>query len=132
VGFAFQFTLMLLVIWWAGTLGRTERRKDNPLGIAVVFATVPGLLPTAWMGYYVALMVPYMALVGLDLSRLNFRPACSQMALIAVAVSFLLSVSSRLARPALFYGAPYFGSLIIVLAIVWIVTQNRESELSAE
>ena len=132
LGFAFQFTLMLLVIWWAGTLGRTERRKDNPLGIAVVFATVPGLLPTAWMGYYVALMVPYMALVGLDLLRLNFRPACSQMALIAVAVSFVLSVSSRLARTALFYGAPYFGSLIIVLAIVWIVTQNRESRLCAE
>jgi Glycosyltransferase family 87 len=132
LGFAFQFTLMLLVIWWAGTLGRTERRKDNPLGIAVVFATVPGLLPTAWMGYYVALMVPYMALVGLDLSRRNFRPACSQMALIAVAVSFLLSVSSRLARTALFYGAPYFGSLIIVLAIVWIVTQNKESRLCAE
>jgi hypothetical protein len=47
LGSAFEFTLMLLVIGWAGTLERTERRNDNPLGIAVVFATVPGLLPTA-------------------------------------------------------------------------------------
>jgi len=125
LGSAFQFTLMLLMIWWAGTLERTERRDNNPLGIAVVFATVPGLLPTAWMGYYIALMVPYMALVGLDLSRPNLRPACSQMALIAVAVSFALSVGSRFARTALFYGAPYFGSLVILSAIVWIVTQSR-------
>jgi hypothetical protein len=132
LGFAFQFSLMLLVIGWVGTLERTERRNDNPLGIAVVFACVPGLLPTAWMGYYVALMVPYMALVGLDLSRLRLRPACSQIAVIAVAVSFVLSVGSRFAKTALFYGAPYFGSLVILSAIVWIVTQNAESRLRAE
>jgi Glycosyltransferase family 87 len=128
LGSAFQFTLMLLVIRWAATLERTERRNDNPLGIAVVFATVPGLLPTAWMGYYAALMVPYMALVGLDLSRPNLRPACSQMALIAVAASFVLSVSSRFARTVLFYGAPYFGSLVILSAIIWIVTQTQKAE----
>ena len=128
LGSAFQFTLMLLVIWWAGTLERTEHRDDNPLGIAVVFATIPGLLPTAWMGYYAALMVPYMALVGLDLWRPNLPPACSQMALIAVAVSFVLSVGSRFARTALFYGAPYFGSLVILSAIVWIVTQTQKAD----
>jgi Glycosyltransferase family 87 len=128
LGSAFQFTLMLLVIRWAGTLERTEGRNDNPLGIAVVFATVPGLLPTAWMGYYAALMVPYMALVGLDLWRPNLRPACSQIALIAVTASFVLSVSSRFARTVLFYGAPYFGSLVILSAIIWIVTQTQKAE----
>jgi hypothetical protein len=128
LGSAFQFTLMLLVIRWAGTLERTEGRNDNPLGIAVVFATVPGLLPTAWMGYYAALMVPYMALVGLDLWRPNLRPACSQIALIAVAASFVLSVSSRFARTVLFYGAPYFGSLVILSAIIWIVTQTQKAD----
>jgi hypothetical protein len=80
------------------------------------------------MGYYAALMVPYMALVGLDLSRPNLRPACSQMALIAVAASFVLSVSSRFARTVLFYGAPYFGSLVILSAIIWIVTQTQKAE----
>ena len=47
-----------------GDAEATERRDNNPLGIAVVFATVPGLLPTAWMGHHIALMVPYMAWVG--------------------------------------------------------------------
>jgi hypothetical protein len=130
LGSAFQFTLTLIVIRWAGTLELTERRNDNPLGIAVVFATVPGLLPTAWMGYYSALIVPYMALVGLDLwrPRPNLRPGCSLMALIAVAVSLVLSVGSRFARTALIYGAPYFSSLVILSAIIWMVTQTQKAD----
>jgi Glycosyltransferase family 87 len=132
LGFAFQFGLMLLAIRWAGKLERTEQRSYHPLTMGVVFATVPGLLPTAWMGYNVALIVPYMALVGLDLSMPNLRPAGSQMALIALAVSFFLTVSSRFARAILFYGAPYFGSLVILSTIVWLVTQDTESRWYAE
>ena len=125
LGFAFQVALMLLVIRWAER-HRTESGGDDSLAIGVVFTVVPALLPIAWMGYYTALMVPYMALVAIALSRPRPHPACSRMALVAIAASFIVSMASQFSKSALFYGAPYLGSLIILSAIVWIAVQIQK------
>jgi hypothetical protein len=73
LGFAFQFALMLLVIRWAAR-HRSGSGSDDSLAIGLVFTVVPALLPIAWMGYYTALMVPYMALVAIALSRPKPHP----------------------------------------------------------
>jgi hypothetical protein len=125
LGFAFQFALMLLVIRWAAR-HRTGSGGDDLLAIGLVFSVAPALLPIAWIGYYTALMVPYMALVAVALSRPKPHPACSRMALVAISASFIVSMGSQFSKSALFYGAPYLGSLIILSAIVWIVVQNEK------
>jgi hypothetical protein len=124
IGFLYQFILMLLVIRWA-TLHRTQSGEDDLLAISAVFAMVPALLPTVWLGYYTALMVPYMGLLAIGLSTPIPGSLCSNVALVVIAISFILNVAGRFSNTAMFYGAPYVGSLVILSGIVVIRSEKE-------
>jgi hypothetical protein len=118
-GFIFQMTLMLLVAWWAARHAEGDP-GEHLLAIGAIFTLIPALIPTAWMGYYTALMVSYMALTAVASAKPLLATASAKIAAGGMAASFVVIVGSRFFERALFYGAPYAGSLITLAAIVWI------------
>jgi len=72
------------------------------------------------MGYYSALMVSYMALIAIACAKPLLESPRARIAAGGMAASFAVIVGSRFVASALFYGAPYVGSLITLAAIVWI------------
>jgi Glycosyltransferase family 87 len=118
-GFIFQMALMLLVAWWAARHADTHG-DGGLLATGAIFTLIPAIIPTAWMGYYSALMVSYMALIAIACAKPLLESPRARIAAGGMAASFAVIVGSRFVASALFYGAPYVGSLITLAAIVWI------------
>jgi hypothetical protein len=128
-GFALQMALMLLVVWWAARrAGATG--DDDPLAMGALFTLIPAFIPTAWMGYYTALMAPYMALTAIASAKPLMKSAGARIAAAGIAASFVVIVGSRFFEKALFYGAPYAGSLIALAAIVWVAEIRYRPDLT--
>ena len=123
-GFVFQLILSIRVVVW--TLLCDASGRDTRLSLGALFCTLAAFSPVSWLEYYMALVVPYMALTFIAWSDAEETPASAKIARLVLAGALILSVSTRLFEPLLYYGAEYFGSLAVLAAIV-ALTRTRPS-----
>lgn len=128
-GFVFQLILSVCVVVWI--LLRDASERDTRLSLAALFCTMAALSPVSWLEYYMALVVPYMALTFIAWSDAEETPASAKIARLVLAGALILNVSTRLFEPLLYYGAEYFGSLAVLAAIV-ALTRTRPSSPAKE
>lgn len=118
LGFAFQCALTVAVIVrialrWSDTTGRNAR-----LSLSALFCVAAAFSPVSWLEYYMVLEVPYMALVFIACSGEETDGRRARVAQFVLGGSLLLNLGTRLSETALYYGAAYFGSLIVLVTIL--------------
>jgi hypothetical protein len=118
LGFAFQCVLTLavivrIVLRWSGTTEQNAR-----LSLAALFCTVAAFSPVSWLEYYTVLEVPYMALAFIACSRGGADRSRARVAQFVLAGSLVVNLGTRLFEAALYYGAAYFGSLIVLVTVL--------------
>ena len=123
-GFLFQLILSISVVVWI--LLHDASRRDTRLSLAALFCTMAAFSPVSWLEYYMALVVPYMALTFIAWSDAEATPASAKIARLVLAGALILNISTRLFEPLLYYGAEYFGSLAVLAAIL-ALTRTRPS-----
>jgi hypothetical protein len=131
-GWLFQLLLVALVVAWCRIKQTASCEQERRLALAPVFCVIPGTLVISWLEYYIALMVPYMALTYIALSQPEQNKKRSFLAACVLCVVLVLNVSSRLFKPALFYGVPYFTSVILVAALIALVQKSPAENPRAE
>ena len=113
--------LVFVVLWvWVGKselYATSDLRRSLALG--ALFALTPSLSAITWKHYYVALIVPYMALLSaLWVERPSgWHPPLSAWLLFSGSVALNLVSGDALNRFALFYGAHLLSSLAAVGAL---------------
>ena len=88
------------------------------MSLAALFCTAAALSPISWLEYYIALEVPYMALVYIavyDRGGEGWRRRAAKSVLVIAAI---FNLSTRLFEPALYYGVAYVGSLLVLATIL--------------
>jgi Glycosyltransferase family 87 len=117
-GFAFQLALSLAVIVWLVLRPSRSTGPDARLSLAALFCPMAAFSPVSWLEYYMALVVPYMALTFIACSDSDTGRVRAWTAQLVLAGSLILNLSTRLYEPLLYYGAEYFGSLAVLAAVV--------------
>jgi hypothetical protein len=125
LGFAFQCTLtMAVIVWivlrWSGTSGQNAR-----LSLAALFCTVAAFSPVSWLEYYMVLEVPYMALAFIACSSGEADRSRARAAQFVLAGSLVLNLGTRFFEAALYYGAAYFGSLIVLVTVLTLTAAKQ-------
>jgi hypothetical protein len=117
-GFGLTLNLALLgsTIWRLYDTGNENPAADS-LRTAAVFCFIPSCLPLSWLEYYVALAIPYAALVA-ELSAPDLEKGRARVIYVTLAVTFVLNVVSRFFGEILYLGGPYFCSLAILSTIL--------------
>ena len=127
VGMGFEFVLIAAVSLWDWM--SDERPKfANRLALCGLFCLMPSFAPISWKSYYVALLVPYMALTAaLWTDRASGKSAPKIVwTLFALSVLFNLATGNYLNRIALFYSAHFISSLLALAAVfaLWLTTEE--------
>jgi hypothetical protein len=118
LGFAFQCALTLavivrIVLRWSSTTEQNAR-----LSLAALFCTVAAFSPVSWLEYYMVLEVPYMALAFIACSSGEADRSRARVAQFVLAGSLVVNLGTRFFEAALYYGAAYFGSLIVLVTVL--------------
>jgi Glycosyltransferase family 87 len=127
IGFVFQFVLSIAVIIWILLRRSGATEQDGRLSLAALFCVAAAFSPVSWLEYYMALEVPYMALtfVACSSREREIDRARARIAQFVLAGSLLLNVSTRLFEAPLYYGVEYFGSLMVLAAILILTGMKR-------
>lgn len=88
------------------------------MSLAALFCTTAAFSPISWLEYYSALEVPYMALSYVAFRGDQAKPWRSRVAVLILAAALTINLGTRLFEPALCYGAVYFGSLLVLAAVL--------------
>lgn len=118
LGFAFQCALtMAVIVWivlrWSGTTEQNAR-----LSLAALLCTVAAFSPVSWLEYYTVLEVPYMALAFIACCNGEADRGRARAAQFVLAGSLALNLGTRFFEAALYYGAVYFGYLIVLVTVL--------------
>ena len=120
LGFVVNLAFAGWTIWKiASARGRSP--GYHGVGMSAVFCFIPSFAPLSWLEYYVALEIPYAALVA-ELSSEESDLNRSKVIYAVLAGTFLLNVGSRFVGAGLYIGVPYFCSLVIL----WTLLGSRE------
>jgi hypothetical protein len=125
IAFVFQFALSIAVIVWILLKRSGSSEQDFRLSLAALFCVAAAFSPVSWLEYYMALEVPYMALTFVACSSREIDRARARIAQVVLAGSFILNVSTRLFEAPLYYGFEYFGSLIVLAAVLVLTGTKR-------
>ncbi len=117
-GFVFQLALSIAVILWMVLRRSGATSRDARLSLAALFCPMAGFSPVSWLEYYMALVVPYMALTFIAYSASDTGRVRARTAQLVLVGALILNLSTRLFEPLLYYGAEYFGSLAVLAAIL--------------
>jgi hypothetical protein len=82
--------------------------------------------PVSWLEYYMALVVPYMALTFIACSGSDADRVRARTAQLVLAGALVLNLGTRLFEPLLYYGAEYFGSLALLAAVLALTGTKSE------
>src|SRR6202162_5989657 len=110
----------LAFVGWTIWKIATDRKRNlgyDRVGISAVFCFIPSFAPLSWLEYYVALEIPYAALVA-ELSSKESDPNRSKVIYVVLASTFLLNVGSRFVGAGLYIGVPHFCSLLILWSLL--------------
>jgi Glycosyltransferase family 87 len=124
VGTLFHFLVVALVFAWCRIKQTAYCEREQRLALAAIFCVIPATLIVSWLEYDIALIVPYMALTYVASSQREQNKKRSFLAACVLCMVLVLNVSSRLFKPALFYGVPYFTSVILLVALVALVQES--------
>lgn len=113
-GFGFQVVLAILVAVCVSRRWTTVTEQQARLSLAGLFCVVPAIQPVSWLEYYVALVVPYMALTFFAFSTENTNRSRVGMARLILVACLILNFSTRLSVAPLYYGVPYLSSLVVL------------------
>jgi hypothetical protein len=116
LGFAINIVLLGLTFWAIAANQRGNPVNDR-FALSAVFCLVPSFELLGWLAYYVALEIPYVALVA-ELSKATSNGARRKTIYAVLASTLVLNVGSRFVAAGLYYGAPYFCSLAILSALL--------------
>ncbi|MFZ0889099.1 MAG: glycosyltransferase family 87 protein [Candidatus Binataceae bacterium] len=150
LGIGLEAALVAAVSWWvvasrgdgagapAGCAKTPSRRDPSPmaeapctffggllsrLALCGLFCIMPSLAPVSWKHYYVALLIPYMALLsGMWIDKPAQRQApIAAWALMILSIVLNLETGHRLMHLALFYSVHFVSSLMVLAALfaVW-------------
>ena len=125
IGFGFQCALSIAVITWILLRRSGVSEQDFRLSLAGLFCVGAAFSPVSWLEYYMALEVPYMALTFIACSSREIDRARARIAIFVLAGSLILNVSTRLFEALLSYGVEYFGSLIVLAAVLVLTVRKR-------
>jgi hypothetical protein len=125
IGFVFQCALSIAVIVWILLKRSCSNEQDFRLSLAALFCVAAAFSPVSWLEYYMALEVPYMALTFIACSSREIDRARARIAGFVLAGSFILNVSTRLFEAPLYYGVEYFGSLMVLAAVLALTGMKR-------
>jgi Glycosyltransferase family 87 len=117
-GFAFQCILTIAVIFWILLRWGNTTGQNARLSLAALFCTAAAFSPVSWLEYYMVLEVPYMALAFIAGCSLDEDRGRARAAQFILAGSLVLNLSTRLFEATLYYGAAYFGSLIVLVTVL--------------
>lgn len=117
-GFVFQLALSLAVIVWIAMRRSGAAARDARLSLAALFCPMAAFSPVSWLEYYMALVVPYMALTFIACSASDADRVRARTAQLVLAGALVLNFGTRLFEPLLYYGAEYFGSLALLAAVL--------------
>ncbi len=127
-GFAFQCALMMGVIGWLVFRRGHIAGPDARLSVAALFCIATAISPISWLEYYMALAVPYMALAHIAFSAGESKNR-ARAATWVLAIALIFNLGTRLFESALYGGAAYLGSLIVLAAVLVLTTMGaRASE----
>jgi hypothetical protein len=90
-----------------------------------LFCTAAAFSPISWLEYYMALEVPYMALVYIAFWSEDAKLWRGRAAKSVLAIALMCNLSTRLFEPALYNGVAYLGSLLVLAAILVLTTLDR-------
>ena len=118
LGFAFQCALTIAVIVWIGLRRSSMTEQNARLSLAALFCAVAAFSPVSWLEYYMVLEVPYMALAFISCASGEAERGRARVAQFVLAGSLVVNLGTRLFEAGLYYGAAYFGSLIVLVTIL--------------
>lgn len=125
LGFAFQCVLTLgVIVWILLRRGRTTAENAR-LSLAALFCAAAAFSPVSWIEYYMMLEVPYMALVFIAGSSEEADRSRARAAQVVLAGSLIVNLGTRFFEAALYYGAAYFGSLIVLVTVLTLTGTKR-------
>ncbi len=130
--FYFAISVIGLLLWLRHTWNEGAPSPQHRLAVGGLFALIPSLSAIAWKHYFVALLVPYMALVALLGQAASLKRPARTVVWMLVSLSVLLNFTGgdRLNRALLFYGGHLLSSLMVLTAlIVAAVSLNDKVEL---
>lgn len=125
-GFVFQFALSIAVIVWIVFRQSGAAGRDIRLSLAALFCTMAAFSPVSWLEYYMALVVPYMALTFIAGPASDADRVRARIAQFILAGALILNLGTRLFEPLLYYGAEYFGSLAVLAALMALTGTKAE------
>jgi len=94
------------------------------LSLGALFCTAAAFSPISWLEYYMALEVPYMALVYIAFRSGDAKSWHKRAAKLTLAGAMIFNLATRLFEPALYYGVAYLGSLLVLAAILVLTTMG--------
>ncbi len=138
MGMGFEAILLALEaqwIWRAARAGEREIRSDRS-ALAGLFCVMPGFAPISWKSYFAALLVPYMLLTSVIVTKPAEDARIRVRAIVYLAISIVLNFvpGRRLGNLALFYSAHFLSSLAAFFAVatgVWQVPVHDRSGVTA-
>jgi glycosyl transferase family 87 len=112
LGLAVNITLLAMTLW-AVAADRRGNSANDRFVLSAVFCLLPSFELLGWLGYYVALEIPYSALVA-ELSDAESSRARTKTIYAVLASTFALNLGTRFVAAGLYYGVPYFCSLALL------------------
>lgn len=115
---AFELVLLAAVTVWIVNSRRDPAGRPL-LALCAIFCLMPSFAPISWKSYYLALLIPYMALVStmwIDRPP-QARTSATARTLLALSVLLNLAGGRRLNHLALFYSAHFVSSLLLLAAL---------------
>lgn len=91
------------------------------MSLAALFCIAAAFSPISWLEYYMALEVPYMALVYVAFSCGEPKRWLARAASLVLVSAFSLNIFTRLFEPALYYGIAFLGSLLVLAAVLVLI-----------
>jgi glycosyl transferase family 87 len=120
-GFAFQCVLTIAAVVWCRRRWNRGPERSARLSLAALFCVAAAFSPISWLEYYMALEVPYMALVFIASSTDERGRGGARAARLVLAILLIVNLGARLFEPAQYCGATYFSSLFALVAVVILV-----------
>jgi len=128
LGIGLEAALVAAVSWWvvasrgdgAGApAGCANGNLLSRLALCGLFCIMPSFAPVSWKHYYVALLIPYMALLsGMWIDKPAQREApIAAWTLMILSIVLNLETGHRLMHLALFYSVHFVSSLMLLAAL---------------
>ena len=113
LGTGLEILLLIFISIWIVRASSNESSRSRMLTLAALFCLMPSIAPVSWKSYYVALLLPYMAVLS---AFLESRIRVGWLLWLALGLSVTLNFlpGRTVNHLALFYSAHFISSLLLM------------------